>query len=228
MSSPKRFAVRSGSCPTTFGLLEPSPSRARLSAVAAGRTVTAAPDAGSGEIQSAARPMAGEEAAAAGDLVQVDHRRRRVRLMSLLAGVLAVLIVASVGISYQDPVLRRVNNGKVAIFRGLSQTVLGLSLNSVIQSTNIPVTGISAAAAQEVSRDETGTLNMARQFLANIRMQYETCQAAAATLHHWEVTKPPLIRLKVRRNGKIVTVVKPGKRAPKPIVPSYCPVSSTP
>lgn len=115
------------------------------------------------------------------------------------------------------------NNGKVAIFRGINDKVLGISLSSVFQTTDIPVSGITAAAAQELSRSDTGSLAMAQQFLANIRKQYNTCQVAYANVRSWLAHKPKPIKVKRRINGRIVTRTITPKYRPRPPVPSYCP-----
>jgi len=120
------------------------------------------------------------------------------------------------------------NNGNVAIFRGINDKVLGVSLFSVYQATDIPVSGITAAAAQELQRSDTGSLAMATQFLANIRRQYNACQAAEADLRNWLAHKPKPIKRKVRIHGqtRIKTIV-PHYR-PKPQIPSYCPQPPAP
>jgi PPM family protein phosphatase len=155
------------------------------------------------------------------------RRRRGVPVITLLLALFVVIIVAGVVIGYK--VIRSQyyvgnNCGNVAIFRGMNDKVLGHALYSVYQPTNIPVSGIPVAAAQELARNDTGSLATAQQFVTNIRKQYTTCQVAEAKLHHWEVTKPPPIKITRKgKNGKPITLTKPGKRGPKPVVPSFCP-----
>lgn len=115
------------------------------------------------------------------------------------------------------------NNGKVAIFRGMNDKVLGFPLFTVYQSTNIPVAGITAGAAQELGRSDTGSLVMAQQFLANIRKQYNNCQAAYASVRTWLAHKPKPIKVKRRIDGRTVTRTITPKYRPKPPIPSYCP-----
>jgi hypothetical protein len=114
-------------------------------------------------------------------------------------------------------------NGNVAIFRGINDKVLGVSLFSVYQTTSIPVSGITSAAAQELHRTDTSTLAMAQQFVANIRKQYNTCQAAYASVRDWLAHKPKPIKVKRRVDGKTVTKTITPKYRPKPSIPSYCP-----
>jgi hypothetical protein len=138
-----------------------------------------------------------------------------------------VLIVSGLLVGYQvvqSQYYVGSNGGKVAIFRGMNDKFLGFKLYSAFESTNIPVAGIPVASAQEVARADTGSKTMARQLLANIRNQYNTCQAAEAKLHLWQITKPALIKIiKKGKNGKPITTTKLGRRAPKPVVPSFCP-----
>ena len=115
------------------------------------------------------------------------------------------------------------NNGKVAIFRGINDKVLGVSLFSVFQGTDIPVSGITTGAAQELHRSDTGSLAMAQQFLANIRKQYNTCQTAYAALRSWIAHKPKPRKVTRHIGGKTVHETITPKYRPKPQIPSYCP-----
>jgi hypothetical protein len=149
-----------------------------------------------------------------------------VPVIAILLTLFVVLIVGGLVVGYQ--VVRSQyyvgnNGGNVAIFRGMNDKVLGFSLFSVYQPTSIPVSGLGASAAQEVARSETGTKAMAQQFVANIRKQYSTCQAAFTRLHEWTVTKPKPVRKKELVHGKLTTKLIPGKRGPKPVIPSFCP-----
>jgi protein phosphatase len=155
-----------------------------------------------------------------------QRRRRGVPVITLLLALFVVIVVAALVVGYQ--VIRNQyyvsdSNGKVTIFRGMNDSVLGFKLYSVYQETNIPVSGIPVASAQEVARADTSSKAMALQFVSNIRKQYSTCQSAEAALHHWEVTKPPPVKVKVKRHGKTVTISRPGKPGPKPPVPADCP-----
>jgi PPM family protein phosphatase len=156
-------------------------------------------------------------------------RRRRFPLMTVLLGLFVVIIAAGAVVGYQ--VVRSQyyvgdNGGKVAIFRGMNDKVLGFALYSVYQGTAIPVSGVSGASAEEISRADTGSLAMAQQFLANIRKQYTACQDAQAAVARWKTLKPKPIKVKSRINGKVVIKLKPGKKPPEPTIPSYCPAQT--
>jgi protein phosphatase len=202
--------------------------RAAASAGAGAATSTRAPGgtrAGSRAAPSSRRTKAAGDT----DAGRGRYRRRSRRGWPVMTAliVLFVLLIGG-GLVVGNQVVRSQyyvgnNNGKVAIFRGINDKVLGLSLFSVYQTTTIPVSGITAGAAQELSRSYTGTLAMAKQFLANIRKQYNTCQAADAAVRDWLAHKPKPIKVKRRIDGRTVTRTITPKYRPKPPVPSFCP-----
>ncbi len=156
--------------------------------------------------------------------------RRRWPVMTTLIALFVLLVGGGLIVGYE--VVRSqyyvgASSGKVAIFRGINDKLLGISLFSVYQTTNIPVSGIPVAAAQEVRRADTGSLAMAKQFVANITKQYNTCQAAYASLRNWQAHKPKPITIKVQVNGKTVRRKVTPKYRPKPTIPSYCPPQPT-
>ncbi|HUC56173.1 MAG TPA: protein phosphatase 2C domain-containing protein [Streptosporangiaceae bacterium] len=160
------------------------------------------------------------------DDLRGGRRRRGVPVISILLGIFVLIIAVAVVIGYEvihNQYYVGNNGGKVAIFRGMNDKVLGHRLYSVYTPTDIPISGIPAASAQEVARNDTGSLAMAQQFVSNIRKQYTTCQTAEARLHTWETTTPPPVTVKVNKHGKTINEKRPGKRGPKPVVPSDCP-----
>jgi protein phosphatase len=162
-----------------------------------------------------------------------SRSRRRSRrgwpVMTTLITLFVLLIAGGLAVGYQ--VVRSQyyvdsNNGKVTIFRGINDKVLGVSLFSVYQQTNIPVSGITAVAAAELSRSDTGSLAMARQFVSNISKQYNACQTAEANLRSWIQHKPKPIKVKKRIGNRTVTRTITPKYRPRPTIPSYCPPQS--
>ncbi len=152
--------------------------------------------------------------------------RRRLPVIPMLIAVFVLIIGVGVVAGYQ--VVRgqyyvSSNGGNVAIYRGINDKLLGISLFSVYETTSIPVSGITAGAAQELSRADTGSLAMARQFVANIRKQYNTCQAARAAVASWKAHKPKPRLVKKIVHGKPVTVKVTPKYPPEPTIPSFCP-----
>jgi protein phosphatase len=181
------------------------------------------------------RPAPAGRAASAGDSDDSagngGYRRRRFPLMTLLLGLFIVIVAGGLVVGYQ--IVRSQYyvgdyHGHVAIFRGINDKVAGFSLYSLYgQPTSIPISGVTAAAAAQLQRADTGSLATARQFVANIRKQYDTCQAAEAALAKWKTEKPPPIKVRSKVNGKIVIKTVPGKKPPMPTIPSYCPSAGT-
>jgi hypothetical protein len=158
------------------------------------------------------------------DFTAPDHRRLPIAALVLV--LFALLTGGGLVVGYQvvhSQYYVGSDNGNVAIFRGIHDNVLGISLFSKYQATSIPVSGIPAAVAQEVSRADTGSLVMAQQFVANIRQQYDICQAAYAALRDWEAHRPGPISVRARVHGKEVLRIEYPKYRPKPVIPPYCP-----
>jgi hypothetical protein len=114
------------------------------------------------------------------------------------------------------------SRGKVTVFRGLDQKILGISLWSVYQRTNIPVSGITSTSAQALKQKPAGNLAQANRFVANIRNGYNTCQSAYAAVRHWIANKPKPIPIRNKRTGQITGYRHP-KYPPKPPIPGECP-----
>jgi PPM family protein phosphatase len=158
-------------------------------------------------------------------------RRRRWPIMTVLVALFVVLIGGGLVIGYQ--VVRSQyyvapDAGKVAIFRGINDSVLGISLHSVYQLTNIPVAGVTAASAAELSKANTGSLAMAQQFVSVISKQYNTCQTARAKVASWLKNKPThKVRKKTKVKGKIVYKLVFPAYPPEPVVPSFCPTPTS-
>jgi protein phosphatase len=111
---------------------------------------------------------------------------------------------------------------KVTIFRGLDQKLLGISLSSVYQRTNIPVSGITSTSAQAIKQEPAGSLAQADHFVANIRNGYNTCQAAYKAVRQWVANKPKPIPIRNKRTGQITGYRHP-KYPPRPTIPGDCP-----
>ena len=113
-------------------------------------------------------------------------------------------------------------NGKVVIYRGLSQSVLGISLRSVYRQTGVPVSGITTTDAAAIKQTSAGTLSEATRFANNIRSHYRACLAARAAVRSWVQHKPKPIPVRSKKTHKIIRYIHPHYR-PKPIVPADCP-----
>lgn len=186
-----------------------------------------------GQVRSTPAPAAtipaGRHAAyTADDEVEVLPRRRWPVMTSLLA-LFVLLLGGGVFLSYQyvhSQYYVGTSGGKVAIFRGLDQQLLGISLSSVYQQTNIPVSGITSTDTAAIRQNSPGSLTQASHLVANIRNSYQTCQAAYAAVQRWQTTKPKPVPIIDKKTGKVIGH-RPGKRKPKPPVPADCPPQPT-
>jgi PPM family protein phosphatase len=160
--------------------------------------------------------------------------RRRLPLVPLLVGLFVLVIAVGVLVLYEyanSQYYVGTSAGKVVIYRGLNEKVLGISIRSVYQRTPIPVAGIMTTDSQAISRAPTGSLSQARAFLATIRKDYQTCQNAYAAVTQWYLHRPKLHKVVVKgANGKPVLVhgkpeTKLVRKAyrPKPAIPASCP-----
>jgi len=114
-------------------------------------------------------------------------------------------------------------NGKIVIFQGLDQQLLGVSLFSPYRYTGIPLTGIPDQDAQAVRRASGLSLTQVSSLVANIRKDYQDCQNAYAAVRHWAAGKPKPVTRRIRVNGKIVTRKVTPHYRPKPPIPAGCP-----
>jgi PPM family protein phosphatase len=152
-------------------------------------------------------------------------RRRRWPLMTSILALFVLLVGGGALVAHQvinSQYYVATSGGKVTIFRGLDQKILGISLWSVYQRTNIPVSGITSTSAQALKQKPTGNLAQANRFVANIRNGYNTCQSAYAAVRTWIANKPKPIPIRNKRTGQITGYRHP-KYPPKPPIPGDCP-----
>jgi PPM family protein phosphatase len=150
--------------------------------------------------------------------------RRRLPLVKTALVLLVVLIVGGIyaGWRYtQSQYYVAESNGKVVIFRGINQSVAGISLSSVVRRYDIPVSALPAMDASTVRATIASTSGLpgAQSTVQQIQQDYQHCQSAIKAVVAWEKLKPTKERVKV--NGKVTTkLVKPAK----PAIPADCPV----
>jgi PPM family protein phosphatase len=217
-----------------------SPDRADITALAgnqqpmaagpgpAARTVTE-PGMGPGGTRPGRIPTSVQPPAADDDSGYGRPRRRRIPIVGLLLGLFAVIVAGGLVAGYlvvrSQYYVGQTTDGKVAIFRGMNDSVLGFKLYSVYKGTNIPVSGIPAASADEIRTAATGSLPQAQRFLGNITSQYNTCQTQEAALRAWIKGKPTKkVKTTIVVNGHKKTVYRlPPYNKKKPVVPADCP-----
>jgi hypothetical protein len=151
--------------------------------------------------------------------------------MKLILGLFALLIIAGLIGGYQyvhGQYYVGTDAGKVVIFRGINENLLGISLSSVYQRTTIPMSGLPHNDAQAIGRADSVSLPGAQQSVAAFRKDYDACQAGYAALRQWVAHKPkPVVKHRLQ-NGKLKTYTVTPHYRPKPSIPAGCPLQSVP
>jgi PPM family protein phosphatase len=134
--------------------------------------------------------------------------------------------------------------GRVVVFRGLSQAIAGVSLSTVVQRTNIPLSALPSSEAGHI-RSTIGpesNLRQARRIISQFQHDYR-CAVAAADITKWVANRPKLAPLahkrpvageKPTKATARPTITRPNTTAPhrsvkqvnyppKPAMPGYCP-----
>ncbi len=103
------------------------------------------------------------------------------------------------------------SDGRVVVFRGLSQDIAGVSMSTVVQRTNIP---LSALPSSEVSSIKStigpeSNLKQAQRIVSQFQHDYR-CAVATANITRWVANRP-----KPPPPHKKQTAAKHGKTTPK-------------
>jgi protein phosphatase len=108
--------------------------------------------------------------------------RRRLPIVRSLIVLLLILIVGGVYLGWrytQDQYYVGTDGGQVAIFQGVNQTVAGVNLSHVSDRTSIPLTQVPSPYQGQIRETVPATSRAgALAIVANVRKQYEACQAA--------------------------------------------------
>jgi protein phosphatase len=153
--------------------------------------------------------------------------RRRWPVMTSVLALVVLLIAGGLFIGYrytQSQYYIGIDKGQVVVFRGIDQSVLGISLSSVHERTGIPLSGVPTNDLAEI-RGATiaGGLAQVQRSVATIRRGYRACQAAYAAVRQWVAHKPKPFKKTVIRHGKPTVITVVPKYRPKPPIPLSCP-----
>jgi protein phosphatase len=168
--------------------------------------------------------LAGEE-----DAPPAPARRRRWPLMTSIIALFVILVGGGAFIAHQvinSQYYVGIRGGKVVIFRGLDQKLLGFSLSHVYKRTTIPASGITSTSRAAIRQAPSGNLAAADHFVANIRAGYNGCQQAYAADRYWQAHKPKPKPIIDKKTGKVIGHTHP-KYRPEPAIPPECPQMPT-
>jgi PPM family protein phosphatase len=117
------------------------------------------------------------------------HRRRRFPIVRSIL-VVFVLVLIGGGIAAWQYVQGQYyvgeDAGQVTIFRGVNDSLAGISLSSVYDHSGIPVSEVSDSDMSEISATiSAGNLGEAQQTVAGIRKSVQNCQAQWQALKTW-------------------------------------------
>jgi len=169
--------------------------------------------------------------------------RRRFPIVKSLLALLVLLVVGAgyLGWRYtQSQYYVGSDAGQVVIYRGVNQNVAGLGLSHVDHRTGIPMAKLPLPDQSLITATITASsLARAQQIVGNIRNDYQTCQAAIASLAAYRARiaayNTALAAYKtqygttgpVRRKGKVIHTPPARPAGTQPTVPSDCPTSGT-
>jgi PPM family protein phosphatase len=160
------------------------------------------------------------------DLIGAGGGRRRWPIVSSIL-VLLVILVAGGGYAAwrvtQSQYYVGTSGSEVVVFRGINESVAGLSLSSAYRHTGIPVAHVQTSVLSLPSA--SGTLAQAQRTVLNIRHGWD-CKVALAAVTTWTTNKPvpPVIaKGKKPTAAQQKAITKAKDYPPKPSVPSFCP-----
>jgi PPM family protein phosphatase len=158
-----------------------------------------------------------------------DTGRRR---WPVVTSILVILILLIAGGSFtawritQGQYFVGSDGQQVVIYRGVNQSVAGLTLSKAFVHTGIPISHVQGSVL--VLPTPSGTLTEARHTVQNIQRSYQ-CQQASQAVAKWEANKPkpPVVKKnqKLTKKQKAANAREEAKvkaYPPKPSVPAYC------
>jgi PPM family protein phosphatase len=174
----------------------------------------------------------------AGDDTEEEHAQVVHRRWPLVTCVLALLVGVVGAAGYygwrltQSQYYVGTADGRVVVFRGLSQAVAGLSLSSVVQRTDIPLAALPKSEVDSIKSTigPVANLGQARRIVSQFRHDYK-CAIVQASITKWAADRPKPPR-KVNRAPRHHSKTPARHPAPKrtatsrPVTPAVLPAKS--
>lgn len=107
--------------------------------------------------------------------------------------------------------------GRVVVFRGLSQAIAGVSLSTVVQRTNIPLSALPSSEADHIKSTigPESNLRQAQRIISQFRHDYR-CAVAAADITKWVASRTKSAPLARKRPAAGKHGTTTSKRTSKP------------
>jgi hypothetical protein len=152
------------------------------------------------------------------------HRRRRLPIVTSVL-VIFVLVLIGGGIFgwryIQSQYYVGADAGQVTIFRGVNDSIAGISLSSVYAHSGIELTQVSGADMTQISSTiSADNLAQAQQTVTSIRASVQDCQAEWQALETWQTQENAYTTVvaynKAHTKTKRPLPVNPGTQPPTP------------
>ncbi len=157
------------------------------------------------------------------DYARHHEGKRRWPVVTTLLVVLVLLIGGGLygGWRYvQGQYYIGVQDGNVAIFRGVNQSLAGISLSSVVQRTNLPVTQVVAGNQVMIRQTITASsLAAAQSLVAQIQSGVSSCRQKWQALVRWQAAELTYQRAVAAFRAKKTKVAPTGNPGPAPPMP---------
>jgi serine/threonine protein phosphatase PrpC len=163
------------------------------------------------------------------DYARHHEGKRRWPIVTTLLVVLVLLIGGGLygGWRYvQGQYYIGVQGGNVAIFRGVNQSVAGISLSSLVQRTNLPVAQMVASDREMIGQAITASsLADAQSLVSQIQGRVDDCRAKWQALVSWQAANLNYQKelTAFRQKKTKVAPVSPGPQPPAPDAASCAP-----
>ena len=136
----------------------------------------------------------GEDDEEKGDQLVIGGRRRRWPVVTSVLALLIGVVGAAGYYGYrltQNQYYVGTADGRVVVFRGLSQAIAGVSLSSVVQRTNIPLSALPSSEVASIKSTIGPEQNLvqAQRIISQFSKDYQ-CAVVAAHIVKWVADRP--------------------------------------